>query len=374
MLVYKYEFDSSMIDLVKIGRDSGSVIEMSIRHGSMYPYGRVVRECGLEDGDRLMDVMFSWIVGQNLEGQGRMRETKNVLSIACDGVRIALTNQIGGLCETLHSLCMFSTVRKIQYNRCMPNMLQCIEWNMTYCSIWQKWGNCQLAAAKIIDVHTQSEGAASIHLSDIYNCLLLEDINRKCISILKNKCVSLVSLVYACATIGVPYLVLDPILGYTATVFRLLDSKTDILIGSVQYILSYQSVPSLQLMTIQFCKKTSEYYARSVPQPDETMYLIYTSGTTGYPKGSQISYKNMMSYISWHSRVTLSSNCRDTGLLSGSLTFDGNHTMLYWPLIAEGAEVVVLPDGKETDFQYIFDCITDYKIKTAKMVPSYLLH
>ena len=53
-----------------MARDSGRVISQTIEQGAMYPFARLMRECGVEDADRLMDVMFVWMTGQKLR-QGR---------------------------------------------------------------------------------------------------------------------------------------------------------------------------------------------------------------------------------------------------------------------------------------------------------------
>ena len=87
MVVYKYDARRmSEMELSEMGRESGRVIGQAIERGGNYPFSRLVRESGVKEAERLMDVMFVWTTGQELQvGTSEEQEVKNVLSAMCDG-------------------------------------------------------------------------------------------------------------------------------------------------------------------------------------------------------------------------------------------------------------------------------------------------
>ena len=65
MLVYKYEVGAKRMSewsVSDIARESGRVIGETIERGANYPFSRLVRESGVGEAERLMDVMFVWQV------------------------------------------------------------------------------------------------------------------------------------------------------------------------------------------------------------------------------------------------------------------------------------------------------------------------
>ena len=89
MVVYKYDARRmSEMELSEMGRESGGVIGLAIERGGNYPFSRLVRESGVKEAERLMDVMFVWTTGQELQvgtSEGGEHALKNVLSAVCDG-------------------------------------------------------------------------------------------------------------------------------------------------------------------------------------------------------------------------------------------------------------------------------------------------
>ena len=71
MVVYRYG-KKALVEsesLEELARESGRIVAESIERGGSYPFGRLVRECGVEGaGEHLMDVTFDWLTGQDLRG------------------------------------------------------------------------------------------------------------------------------------------------------------------------------------------------------------------------------------------------------------------------------------------------------------------
>jgi hypothetical protein len=106
MLVYRYkrsELWSS--DLVALAHESGRIVAEAIEHGSNYPFARLMREAGVENAERLMDVMFNWVTGQDLNFVGESRQdSKNVFTVHCDGATLAVESTLFSTLYKLHDV------------------------------------------------------------------------------------------------------------------------------------------------------------------------------------------------------------------------------------------------------------------------------
>ena len=74
----------------------------TIEWGGNYPFGRLVRESGVQGAERLMDVMFVWTTGTG-GGQGRKergrraRAEKRAVVSCCDGEFVMVVKAATGL-------------------------------------------------------------------------------------------------------------------------------------------------------------------------------------------------------------------------------------------------------------------------------------
>jgi hypothetical protein len=81
MVVYRYGRGAgARATWSSLARESGRVIAEAIERGGNYPFSRLMREAGVENADRLMDVMFNWVTGQDLGLQGKAKRTAKIRS------------------------------------------------------------------------------------------------------------------------------------------------------------------------------------------------------------------------------------------------------------------------------------------------------
>ena len=99
-----------------------------------------------------------------------------------------------------------------------------------------------------------------------------------------------------------------------------------------------------------------------------TAYLIYTSGTTGTPKGVLVPHRAIVNYTCWQLR-TFELGGDDITLQPLSYSFDAYGSNLY-PTILSGGELVMIPDSRRLDFNYMKALAIEKKITTAVFVPS----
>jgi amino acid adenylation domain-containing protein len=96
-------------------------------------------------------------------------------------------------------------------------------------------------------------------------------------------------------------------------------------------------------------------------------YVIYTSGTTGLPKGVLIEHKGIFNYINWRYHAYGCSE-KDVTLQLLSYSFDGFMSNFYSSLLS-GGTLVMIPDLKMLDFNYIIGLIKDKKVTNTSIVP-----
>lgn len=122
---------------------------------------------------------------------------------------------------------------------------------------------------------------------------------------------------------------------------------------------------NLQITTQEYRDLLDTTYKDVIENTNTPLYIIFTSGTTGDPKGVEISYLNMLSYV----KATKSAlNLLNTDIFSqiSDLTFDIAQGDIFNTLF-NGSTLVVVPP------QYLFTFISylkDKKVSVCQMVPS----
>ncbi|MGY3748978.1 D-alanine--poly(phosphoribitol) ligase subunit DltA [Vagococcus acidifermentans] len=101
---------------------------------------------------------------------------------------------------------------------------------------------------------------------------------------------------------------------------------------------------------------------------DDIVYIIFTSGTTGKPKGVQISYTNLMSYLTW----MLTDFHLEDGqrfLTQAPYSFDLS-VMAVYPALTTGGCLVPLEKEVVDDFQKLFHVLPHLNIHVWVSTPS----
>ncbi len=142
---------------------------------------------------------------------------------------------------------------------------------------------------------------------------------------------------------GGAYVPLDPSYPTERLDFMLADTQAPILL--TQSTLAHQ-LPEMNATII--CLDAVYAPFHSLPETDPTVtaaidylaYVIYTSGSTGYPKGVEITQRNLLNLVSWHQQAfAVTANDKATQIASPA--FDATGWEL-WPYLTIGASVTLI--------------------------------
>ena len=101
--------------------------------------------------------------------------------------------------------------------------------------------------------------------------------------------------------------------------------------------------------------------------PDNLAYVIYTSGSTGYPKGIELTHRNLVAFM--HTmRVEPGLTKEDRFLAFTTVTFDICAAELLCPLMIGAQEVIVSP--KTATSLALFDYIEEKKVTFIEAAPT----
>lgn len=104
-------------------------------------------------------------------------------------------------------------------------------------------------------------------------------------------------------------------------------------------------------------------------KPEDVFYIIYTSGTTGLPKGTLVTNRSLVNYLSWFHR-NFKITDEDRFLLVSSYAFDMAHTSL-WVTLITGAPLHLVSEKNRRDTDLMADYIREKNISCIKITPSY---
>ena len=103
--------------------------------------------------------------------------------------------------------------------------------------------------------------------------------------------------------------------------------------------------------------------------PEHLAYILYTSGSTGQPKGTEITHRSIINYLTWCVEAYRLQDGSGSPVL-GSVSFDGTLTSLFAPLLA-GRTLFLLPRGHEIDL-LASESYAERGLSFIKMTPSHL--
>lgn len=110
----------------------------------------------------------------------------------------------------------------------------------------------------------------------------------------------------------------------------------------------------------------------SCHDPNRLAYILFTSGTTGLPKGVQINFGNLTSFIDAMFDLGHGVTNKDKVLQMFELTFDFSVVSYLLPLYG-GACIYTIPEG-EVKFSYVLDMLVEYHLTILFLVPSVITY
>jgi acyl-coenzyme A synthetase/AMP-(fatty) acid ligase len=181
----------------------------------------------------------------------------------------------------------------------------------------------------------------------------------------------LMMVVYGIVGSGSAFLICEKDLATVAVLWRLEDAKADLCVVDEPWValLSGRQMWASLASTATLKRKAPAHSCAS-----DCAYVMYTSGTTGEAKGVRVGRHNLENYLSWHKQETFAGDIGVTALMSGTLSFDGNLTVLFWPAVCEaGGHVLMLNRQMIRDVGQVAKMVSEWKEQRwfLKLVPAF---
>ncbi|MEE8824319.1 MAG: D-alanine--poly(phosphoribitol) ligase subunit DltA [Lentilactobacillus sunkii] len=119
------------------------------------------------------------------------------------------------------------------------------------------------------------------------------------------------------------------------------------------------------------CLEKVDYHLTHPISGNQTYYIIFTSGTTGVPKGVEISYSNLKSFVDWIVGDEFELPRKLDMLQQPTYSFDLSVMSLY-PTLYLGGTLHVLSKKTTDNFIVLFTALRSMPINTWVSTPSFM--
>ncbi len=174
---------------------------------------------------------------------------------------------------------------------------------------------------------------------------------------------------------GGAYLPIDPQYPQTFKEYILRDSNVQLvvsetaLIDTLTPLMHTGMAPSLSVVLvddIDSCHNTSNN--EWINSQFDLAYAVYTSGTTGKAKGTLVRHGGIVNFALWRLEF-FGYTEEDVTLQPLSVSFDGFGANFY-PSLLSGGELVMVPDSKRMDYNYVKEAIIKNRVTNVSLVPG----
>lgn len=135
------------------------------------------------------------------------------------------------------------------------------------------------------------------------------------------------------------------------------------------------TLPGVEVITNEelerICLEKVTYHNTHSVHGDQTFYIIFTSGTTGVPKGVEISYNNLMSFVEWIKGSDFNLPADLQMLQQPAYSFDLSVMSLY-PTLYSGGTLHVLSKKTTDNFIVLFTTLPSLVVNVWVSTPSFV--
>ena len=190
------------------------------------------------------------------------------------------------------------------------------------------------------------------------------------IPVIAEPSVDTVALIYAIGFLGAVYVPISPKSPQKRINFIIKDLESNLVLTNQDYLLIDNNINIFTIKDLLRMSKKGKSPIIMSRGENDTAYIIYTSGSTGNPKGVEVSFDNLESFInSFNTCFPCSKN--SIFLLNTALQFDVSVSELYgW--IPQGAVLQLLSVRQLKDFKNLPFYVNKYHITHLCAAPSTL--
>ncbi|AEI67903.1 non-ribosomal peptide synthetase [Corallococcus macrosporus] len=165
-----------------------------------------------------------------------------------------------------------------------------------------------------------------------------------------DRSVELVTSLLATLKAGAAYLPLDPSYPAERLAYMLSDSRAVVLLTTQAHAATFANADVARVLVEQEAARLANLPPKAPAaraSGDSLAYVIYTSGSTGLPKGTMLTQRGLLNYLTW-AQDAYAVKPGQGSLVHTSIAFDATITSLLTPLLA-GATVHLVPSGREVE-------------------------
>lgn len=191
------------------------------------------------------------------------------------------------------------------------------------------------------------------------------------IGICLDRCVELLTLIYALLQRGIPFLLLSGNTPEDRQDYMIRHIEISCIITEEKYIHKFSDFPVVFIEEIKKTKKVkrsqSEYYRA---EEEDIAYYIYTSGSTGTPKAVEVTQKNLRNFVqALPEKIAFEKGGRLLNL--SSVTFDLFMLESVFAMY-QGLEIVLPVEEERADSAGLYKLLQKNKVDIIEITPSHL--